>query len=100
MYKLQEYGVKRISDGACIPEAPGNTDWQDYQSWLSKGNIPEPEFTQKELRDKVKQESNDLLLDQLIKIDLKSIRPLREGNTTLITQYEEEAEALRVKLKL
>ncbi len=37
-----------------------------------------------------------MLLNQ---IDLKSIRPLREGNTELLNQYEAEAEALRVELR-
>lgn len=30
------------SDGAFIPNDPGNTDWQQYQLWLSKGNAPTP----------------------------------------------------------
>ncbi len=49
MYKLQEYGVQRISDSASIPESQGNTDWQEYQKWLSEGNTPEPQFTEEEL---------------------------------------------------
>lgn len=41
-YKLLKSGVRRIADGACIPEAAGNSDWQRYQEWLAAGNTPEP----------------------------------------------------------
>lgn len=41
-YKLLKSGVRRIADGACIPDAAGNSDWRKYQDWLSAGNTPEP----------------------------------------------------------
>jgi hypothetical protein len=34
--------IKRLPDNAWIPNDPANTDWQDYQVWLSEGNTPLP----------------------------------------------------------
>jgi hypothetical protein len=35
-------GVIRATDGACIPFAEGNTDYQAYLKWLDEGNTPLP----------------------------------------------------------
>ena len=48
MYKLSQLinGIQctviRLSDNACIPLDPDNTDYQAYLKWLEEGNTPEP----------------------------------------------------------
>jgi hypothetical protein len=49
MYKLTATGV--LLEDKWIPNAPGNTDWEEYQAWLLiEGNIPDPEFSEDEQR--------------------------------------------------
>jgi hypothetical protein len=47
MYKLIKNlngkieNVQRLSDNACIPFDPANTDYQEYLKWIEAGNTPE-----------------------------------------------------------
>ncbi len=57
MYKKSaDGGVIRSSDGANIPAVMENSDWQKYQTWLTEGNKPDPEFTAAELKVNAKAE--------------------------------------------
>lgn len=50
MYKLTDSNsVIRLADGACIPFAEGNKDYQEYKTWLAQGNVPQPAHTDEEL---------------------------------------------------
>ena len=49
MYKLiknrlgnEPSSVLRLSDNACIPFDPDNTDYQQYLKWVEAGNTPLP----------------------------------------------------------
>lgn len=43
MYKLNKQSILRLADGAYIPIANGNTDYEAYKSWVAAGNTPTPE---------------------------------------------------------
>jgi len=40
--EIRNDALLRISDGACIPFDPDNTDYQAYLKWVSEGNTPTP----------------------------------------------------------
>ena len=38
---IKDNAIQRVSDGAYIFFDPANTDFLEYQKWLSEGNTPE-----------------------------------------------------------
>ena len=72
MYKLiGTNSVKRLADGACIPFANGNRDYEEYKQWLEEGNTPEPEFTQEELAQQELNRQLEVAKEYLSKTDHK-----------------------------
>ena len=37
---VNQYAIIRTTDNTCIPFDPANTDFIEYQKWLSEGNTP------------------------------------------------------------
>jgi hypothetical protein len=43
MYQLTtSTSIIRLTDGATIPNDPGNRDYREYLEWVEAGNTPEP----------------------------------------------------------
>ena len=62
--KIQGQGYL-LNGTMSVPKADGNKEYELIKQWLSDGNTPEPEFTEKELAqqelNKRKQEANQYL---------------------------------------
>lgn len=86
MYKLIGTSiVKRLADGAYIPFADGNRDYEDYKLWLEDGNIPEPEFTDEEINQQrislIKRKSGDIIESKYPLYKQLNITNLLDGYT-------------------
>lgn len=93
MYKtLNSTGVIRLVDGAAIPFADGNRDYEDYKSWLSGGNTPEP-------ADPIPNPRVDQIKQELAALDVKRIRPLAEGDADYLATLNAQTLTLRNELK-
>ena len=49
--KLQSQGYL-LNNTINVPKADGNIEYELIKQWLTEGNIPEPEFTEEEIRKK------------------------------------------------
>jgi len=106
MYKLNQNSVTRLADGACLPLADGNRDYEEYKQWLSEGNIPEPEFTQAELDAIAKEQAKQEALTKIATLEASQLRSIRElmldpTNAFAKTKLEDiEAQIQAERLKL
>ena len=91
-YKLLKQGVRRIVDGASIPQNPENTDWQQYQKWLAASNTPQPADLP------TAGELNAPILAQLAAADIRAIRALADGDSARIAAHRTAQALLRAKL--
>ena len=53
--KIQGQGYL-LNGTMSVPKADGNIEYELIKQWLSEGNVPEPEFTDEELRTKFENE--------------------------------------------
>lgn len=95
MYKLNKNSVTRLVDGAFVPFASGNADYEEYKQWLADGNTPEPEFTESELQAQELQKQVQEAKDFLDKTDKKVLPDyeFKEGDNTLEWYIEERSKA-------
>ncbi len=106
MYKLNNNSVTRLADGACIPFANGNRDYEEYKQWLSEGNTPEPEFTQAELDAIAKEQAKQEALSKIATLEASQLRSIRElmldsSNAVAKAKLEDiEAQIQAERLKL
>lgn len=86
-------GVKRLSDGAEIPFADGNMDYEDYKAWLAQGNaadaapaedwLPEVMARLQALRDRLMEAVTQMQADYIAAADSPNAIVCRDIKTQL-----------------
>lgn len=70
-----------------VPKADGTREYELIKKWLSKGNIPEPEFTEKEIEAQriqaIKSKASELITSKYP--DYKQLNIMRTGDAELET---------------
>ena len=89
LYKLirNSTGVRRTSDGACIPECSGNTDWISYTEWLAVPNTPDPAETLGEAQNRKK---NELRSDAMSDVTASGYAYYRQFNINELQGFTQE----------
>ena len=96
-YKLNNSSdfIMRLPDRACIPCDSNNSDYAEYLRWLESGGVPIP-------ADPIPTLPNPRIAaikSELIALDARRIRPLAEGNKSVLIALNAEAVALRTELQ-
>lgn len=97
MYQLSGNNIRRLSDGAIIPNDPKNKDRRKYQKWVDDGNAPEPEFTSDELSAKKQRKIRSLEI-RIVDTRLRQDGASAEGLPELQAEAEAELDELRSEL--
>ena len=99
MYKLSmdNNSVIRLSDNACIPFAPGNRDYSEYQEWLAEGNTPEPAETEQEKAIRIQRETNATAKAYLAETDWYVVR-MQETGTAIPQDVLDKRAAARASV--
>ena len=79
-------GQKYLLNGIMsVPKADGNREYELIKQWLSDGNIPEPEFTEKEIEAQriqaIKSKASELINSKYP--DYKQLNIIRVGGAEL-----------------
>lgn len=104
--KLNHNGyIKKYNDGSNTSVVGDYTQDEEVQEWIANGGVVDPFETPSEIALREKNEANAAAKADLEKIDLESVRSLREwvasqpGAPQFILDKENEAQAARARLQ-